>query len=102
MNLFWKLAHHHIPAHAAALERYAVSIGGVYEHASLDAAKRTMRPSSFSRDVLAHASHLGVVQVTGSGWSDWGTPQRVFASLAGTAAHERLVQRIRGDLALAG
>ncbi|NVB79826.1 MAG: NTP transferase domain-containing protein [Kofleriaceae bacterium] len=102
VNAFWKLAHRCLPTHATALERYAVSIGGVYELAALEAAYRLMHPSSFSRDVLAYADHLAVLQVAGSGWSDWGTPARVFASLVGTAAYERIVERIRGDLALAG
>lgn len=102
VNVFWKLAHRYLPTHAAVLERYAVSIGGVYELAALDAAYRLMHPSSFSRDVLAYADNLAVMQVAGTGWSDWGTPARVFASLVGTAAYERIVERIRGDLALAG
>ncbi|MBL0219510.1 MAG: hypothetical protein IPQ07_37285 [Myxococcales bacterium] len=42
-----------------------------------------MTSANFSRDVLAHAPALAVVPVTGSGWSDWGSPARVFASLEG-------------------
>ena len=96
VNVFWKLAHRFLPDHSAALERYAVAIGGIYEQAALEAAYRLMTPSSFSRDVLSRADHLAVIPVEGSGWSDWGSPSRVFASLAGTAAHERLIERIRG------
>jgi hypothetical protein len=59
-----------------------------------------MPAASFSRDVLDNAGDLAVLPVDGSGWSDWGSPRRVFASLAGTPCHERLVGRIR-DVALA-
>jgi hypothetical protein len=83
------------------LERYAVAIGGFDEQAALDAAYASMPAASFSRDVLAHADSLAVLPVDGSGWSDWGSPQRVFASLAGTPCHDRLVERIRGDFAMA-
>ena len=40
----------------------------------------------------------------GTGWSDWGSPKRVFASLLGTTHHDRLVARIRSaePVALAG
>jgi hypothetical protein len=57
-----------------------------------------MPPANFSRAVLSRADALAVLPVTGSGWSDWGSPQRVFASLAGTDGHARLVARI-GDTA---
>jgi mannose-1-phosphate guanylyltransferase len=103
VDVFWELARRHLPDHAAALERYAVSLGGLGETAALEAAYRTMPAANFSRDVLARASDaLAVLPVAGTGWSDWGSPARVFASLAGTACHDRLVDRIRGDVALAG
>lgn len=103
VDVFWELARRHLPAHALALECYAVSIGGLGEDAALEAAYRTLPAANFSRDVLAHAADaLAVLPVAGTGWSDWGSPARVFASLAGTANHDRLVDRIRGDLALAG
>lgn len=102
IDVFWELAKQHIPVHAAALERYAVAIGGLGEANALDGAYRTMAPANFSREVLSRAGDaLAVLPVAGTGWSDWGSPARVFASLAGTDNHERLVDRIRGDLALA-
>ncbi len=60
-----------------------------------------MAPANFSRDLLAHTDRLAVIPVAGTGWTDWGSPARVFATLAGTASHDWLVARIRGDLALA-
>jgi mannose-1-phosphate guanylyltransferase len=100
VDMFWELARRFLPIHAEMLERYAVAIGGFEEDRALEAAYEAMPAASFSRDVLARAEHLAVLPVAGSGWSDWGSPRRVFASLAGTPCHERLVDRIRGDYAL--
>jgi mannose-1-phosphate guanylyltransferase len=101
VHVFWELARRLLPVHAEMLERYAVAVGGLDERDALDAAYETMPAASFSRDVLAKADELAVLPVEGSGWSDWGSPRRVFASLAGTPCHDRLVSRIRGDVALA-
>lgn len=100
-RVFWELARCHLRDHAAAFERYAVELAGDHASDALDAAYRTMAPANFSRDVLANSRSLAVLPVSGSGWSDWGSPERVFASLAGTQGHDRLVERIRGDQALA-
>lgn len=102
VQLFWRLARHFLPVHAEALERYAVAIGTFEEHAALEAAYETMPTASFSSTVLARSPDLAVVQVDGTGWSDWGSPSRVFASLAGTPCHDRLVDRIRSNAAVAG
>jgi mannose-1-phosphate guanylyltransferase len=101
-HAYWELARQHLPEQAAALERYATAIGSPAEAAALEDAYRAMAPANFSRDVLAPARALAIVPVAGTGWSDWGSPQRVFASLAGTPSHDHLVARIRGDVALAG
>ncbi|HEY5947404.1 MAG TPA: sugar phosphate nucleotidyltransferase [Kofleriaceae bacterium] len=100
-TLFWELARKYLPVHAAALERYAVAIGSSEESSELDAAYRVMPKASFSHDVLAHAGSLAVLPVDDTGWSDWGSPQRVFASLVGTPCHDRLVGRIQGAVAAA-
>jgi mannose-1-phosphate guanylyltransferase len=102
VRLFWDLAQRYLPSHTRRLERYAVAIGGLDERDALDAAYDGMPASNFSRDVLSHADALAVMPVTGSGWSDWGSPQRVFASLAGTDGHTRLVARIGGAAVMAG
>lgn len=100
VQVLWRLARRYLPTHTEVLERYAAAIGSAGEQAMLAAAYETMTAASFSRDVLGHADNLAVIPVDGSGWSDWGSPQRVFASLHGTPCHERLVKRIRRDVAL--
>ncbi|HEY0478607.1 MAG TPA: sugar phosphate nucleotidyltransferase [Kofleriaceae bacterium] len=96
---FWDLAQRYLPLHTLRFERYAASIGGLDEREALHAVYDGMPASNFSRDVLSHAEALAVMPVTGSGWSDWGSPQRVFASLAGTDGHARLVARIGASAA---
>lgn len=96
LDAYWELARRCLPDHTTALERYAVAIGGQDERAALEDAYAKLAPASFSRDVLAYAGNLAVLPVSDTGWSDWGSPQRVFASLAGRPAHDRLVERIRG------
>ena len=98
---FWALARRYVPRHAAALERYAARIDHSDERAALEDAYDEMTPANFSRDVLAHARSLAAIPVHGTGWSDWGSPTRVFASLAGTASHDRLVARIQRSVELA-
>lgn len=96
---FWALARQHLPTHASALESYATAIGSFAEEIALQAAYRVMPTANFSRDLLAAADALAVIAVEGSGWSDWGSPARVFASLEGTPAHGQLVARIREPVA---
>lgn len=96
----WWLVTRRLPFHAAALERYAVAIGTPGEAVTLRDAYRMMPPARFHHDVRAHADALAVMPVAGTGWSDWGSPARVFASLAGTAEHAALVERLRGDAAV--
>ncbi len=98
---YWELAQRHPPTHAESLVRYATAIGGLDEQLALDRAYADMQPANFSRDVFSQARELAVTRVDGTGWSDWGSPHRVFASLQGTPALDRLLQRIREPFAFA-
>jgi mannose-1-phosphate guanylyltransferase len=98
---YWELAREHLPHHAVALEDYALAIGDPSEQQALVEAFREMPPANFSSGLLARAEGLAVIAVRDTGWSDWGSPARVFASLVGSPEHETLVERLRGDLAIA-
>lgn len=78
---YWAHAKRHLPSHTALFE----SCGAAAELALPDAYLRRiysrMPPANFSREVLERATGLAVVTVVGSGWSDWGSPGRVYASL---------------------
>jgi len=101
VTTFWDLARRHLPNHALAFEHYAAAVGTLAEDHVLETTYAHMQPANFSRDVLAHASELAVTPVSGTGWSDWGSPRRVFESLAGTHHLDHLLARIREPMQLA-
>jgi mannose-1-phosphate guanylyltransferase len=95
LTAYWNLARRYLPDHAARFEYYGAAIGSLGEPLALEHAYRGMAAANFSHEVLARASGLAMLPVAGSGWSDWGSPKRVFETLAGTPDHDRLVARIR-------
>jgi mannose-1-phosphate guanylyltransferase len=92
LDRLWNVIEHRLPDQCAALQSHFACVDG--GRRDLACQYRTMRAGDFSRDVLQVTSDLGVVQVLGSGWSDWGTPDRVFASLAGSSRLEALEDRL--------
>jgi mannose-1-phosphate guanylyltransferase len=91
---YWSLARRYLPAHASAFEHYASAIGHCEERSQLAAAYEHMTAANFSHDILAHATQLAVIPVADTGWCDWGSPERVIASLAGTPDHDTLLARM--------
>ncbi len=95
---FWALAKRLLPVHVALFEEYAAWFGATGDDPGagerLHELYAKMPPASFSRAVLEHAGNLAVVPMAASGWCDWGSPERVFQSLHGTPAVDRLLQRI--------
>lgn len=96
LTTFWDLVRGHLPQHARVFERYAAAVGSLGESHALEDAYARSEPANFSSDVLAHATELAVAPVARTGWSDWGSPRRVFESLAGTPHLHALLARIRG------
>lgn len=93
---FWDLARRHLPHHVSLFERYAEArlLGAGPAAQTLSALYRELPTADWSRDVLSLAEGLAVTGVSGSGWSDWGTPQRLMESLAGTPAFSDLQRRL--------
>lgn len=92
---YWGLARTCLPRHTHLFERYAGMIGGPHEKAAIFALYEKLSAADFSRSVLARATNLAAVPVENSGWCDWGRPERVIRSLAGTAVLEQLQHRMR-------
>jgi mannose-1-phosphate guanylyltransferase len=90
----WAAARRQLPAQAALLEAYRDSVDTELESKWLTRAYGQMQPADFSRDVLQKTADLRVLPLGPCGWSDWGSPRRVLASLEGTAARLRLTERL--------
>jgi len=87
VEAMWEVSRRYLPVHAETLARSV-------EPDQLDAAYAALPPVGFSRAVLERARDLSLIPLRGAGWSDWGTPRRVFESLVGTPDHRQLLQRI--------
>ena len=81
-------------------EKYAevktlIAIGKEKGFLLYDEIYETLPAADFSREVLERASGLELEPLPECGWSDWGTPERVVASLRGTSEFARFEQRLR-------
>ena len=93
-SAYWVLASRHLPDLTADLESHA-RIGGLPDAArALEVIYSRTAPVNFSRAILEQAGGLRVVPVAASGWSDWGSPQRVLRSLTGSPALSTLLARL--------
>ncbi len=64
------------------------ALGTLEEEKSVRALYSRLPSMNFSRQVLAtRPANLAVLPVSGVGWSDWGTPHRVLATLARAGIH---------------
>jgi mannose-1-phosphate guanylyltransferase len=92
---FLSLAEEHLPEQSALFDTYRAALGTDWEACALESLYEAMDPADFSRDVLEKSEELRVVPLERCGWSDWGTPDRVLASLRGTEDFEELCTRLR-------
>ena len=77
----WRASRRALPGHVAIFEAYADAIGTSLERVAREIAYAWLEPASFSSAVLARTPGLVVIRADGCGWSDLGTPGRVFAVL---------------------
>lgn len=91
---FWRLATGALPDHARLFDVYRRTVGTWAETMALGSLYRQLMPADFSRDILARTDGLSVVSVGHCGWSDWGTPESLFASLRGTLDLDALERRL--------
>lgn len=91
----WRLLRRRMPRQTRALDPYLALVGRPGASGVLREIYREIAPADLSRDVLEQAPGLGVVVMEDAGWSDCGTPERLFASLAPSRRRE-LAARMRG------
>jgi mannose-1-phosphate guanylyltransferase len=92
---YWRLARQHVSEIARRLESYAGSIGTREERSALEHAYEGMTGANFSQDLLERARGLATLPVLGSGWCDWGSPERVLHSLEEATGLRSILERIR-------
>ncbi len=77
----WALAEQHVPAICPALLSYRSLIGKRDATAHLRDVYSTLPATDLSRDILQRAQGLLAISMTNAGWSDCGTPERLFQAL---------------------
>jgi mannose-1-phosphate guanylyltransferase len=92
---FWQGALAAQPALARPFERYRASIGSGREEDVRRAIYAELPTLDLSRDFLAKRPGLGVVELADAGWSDCGTPERLFETLSHAGNLDRLLVRLR-------
>ncbi|MFN0206155.1 MAG: sugar phosphate nucleotidyltransferase [Planctomycetota bacterium] len=90
----WNLFVTSLPGHARAFADYSRTLGTTREPQALQRIYQQLPAANCSKDVFEKAANLAVVPLIKSGWSDWGSPHRVFESLAGTRAGLELEERM--------
>jgi mannose-1-phosphate guanylyltransferase len=98
ISTYWKLGRRHLRECTDLLDTYVRRIGQPDEDAALDAAYDRLSAADFSRDILERAERLGVVSVAGSGWSDWGRPERVLETLRSQGTVDALLERVSSSV----
>jgi mannose-1-phosphate guanylyltransferase len=83
VGTLFRLAARHLPETARPLLDATSALRTPGEAEAVRRAYSAAHPANFSRDLLEHAREsLGVLELSGVTWSDWGTPRRVVSTLA--------------------
>lgn len=92
---WWALFEKHLPEETSAFRRYLHEIGTSAEPRVLSQVYAAIANTNVSRQLLERIpERLGVVACQDVGWSDFGTPRRVFDALAGSPDARLLIQRL--------
>ncbi len=94
-SAFWKLGRKHMPLQTRALETYRAEIGSPSAIETLERVYAHMPTADFSQTVLEQAQGLAMTPLLKAGWSDCGTPERLFEAFAGTPEIGGLMARLR-------
>lgn len=94
-SAIWALARRHLPEQVSLFEAYRNAVGTEHEEQVLLEIYDRVGQADFCRDILERAEGLAAVSLFSCGWSDWGTPARVFQSLEGSPLRAELLDRIR-------
>jgi mannose-1-phosphate guanylyltransferase len=91
----WDMADRHIPEVCWCFMVYRDLIGHRGADEFLRGIYPGMRVTDFCRDILQPAKGLTVTPMIGAGWSDCGTPERLFRAMEPSQEGTRMIERIR-------
>lgn len=93
---WWSVCEEHLPKETSAFRRYLDELGTAAEPRLLSQVYAAVPSINFSRRVLERMpDRLGVVACEDVGWSDLGTPRRVFDALEQSPDADLLIQRLK-------
>jgi len=90
----WDMANRHIPQVSWCLATYRELIGHRGAADFLRGIYPALPVTDFCRDILQPAKGLAVTPMVGAGWSDCGTPERLFRAMEPSQEGMRLLARI--------
>jgi mannose-1-phosphate guanylyltransferase len=93
-SAFWEGALAARPLIAQSFQRYRSSVATANEAVVRREIYGRLPSLDLSRDLLASLPGLAVVEMADAGWSDCGTPERLFACLAGSGGLGHLLGRL--------
>jgi mannose-1-phosphate guanylyltransferase len=93
-SAFWEGALAARPVLAQSFQRYRSSIGTANEATVRREIYERLPSFDLSRDLLSSWPGLAVVEMADAGWSDCGTPERLFECLAGSGGLGWLLGRL--------
>jgi mannose-1-phosphate guanylyltransferase len=100
---WWSVCEEHLPNETAAFRGYVDELRSAAQSRVLAQVYAEIPSINFSRRVLERIpERLGVVACEDVGWSDLGTPRRVFDALEGSADAQLLIQRLNRRARQAG
>jgi mannose-1-phosphate guanylyltransferase len=96
-NTFFELIALARPSLVVPFAALRSAVGTTREPRAVERVYRRLPPQTdFSGAILAASTaRLGVMRVKGVGWSDWGNPQRVLASLVHAGLRPHWIDRVR-------
>jgi mannose-1-phosphate guanylyltransferase len=95
-EVLWKMVSLAAPEPYCIFSTIRLMLPDDHARSVIEFAYRALRPMSFSSAILSQCiSHLRVVRVPPVGWSDWGTKERILASLQEIGKLEECLQRLR-------
>jgi mannose-1-phosphate guanylyltransferase len=92
----WSLAERHVPAICPSLLSYRTLIGDRAAKIHLREVYSTLPATDLSRDILQRAKGLLAISMADAGWSDCGTPKRLFRALKKSGELTPLLARLQG------